>query len=337
MVWPVNFYTFTNVFTLKKHVRSKFSWIKESNYTLRSDELASWFLGLVLPGVLIGLGSLEGQDSFAYLKSFSLMFMSLAFIFFKYHAGYPHPSRFWSTACTVVVHGGLAINVLEACFFELAKFEDSKWFNYVNGVSGIASTIGLIVISHKYGCGVLKFDQHEKEELSEVQKNRMKDRIMRGDEVQMRCNLTPLYIVGYTFWNMGYMASYFPLQAALYIACSLEAPFLSAFVGHSDWLEFRVHSLLAVSNFSTFLWGANGGWIASHGFMGEIIAGDAFRIAVTIIGTLFNVAFLYEALFLVSKNKPHLGKGWWVCSHIDVADCHPKNEEVLAFEQDEDV
>ncbi len=254
MIWPVSYSMFTRYFNIG---------------SIRSDEVFSILLCLVMPTIVISLGSLDGQDIFAYIKSFSLMALAAAFIFFKYHS---RDTPGFRRACTVIMFTFLGINIMEAVVFELKEF-GLNYYNIANAVAGFLNTIGVVVIGYRFGAWI---------------------RNEGPDRIHMNLNLTPLWVVAYTVWNLAYMASYFPQQAALYGSVSLLVPLFLAFVIKADWLESRVHTLLIISVFSTLVGGLNGAFVATHGLLQDMFLSETYRASMSFTGLALNIFMLFK-------------------------------------------
>lgn len=270
VVWPVNFSTIYCAFKIGP---------------IRSDLFFSVFWGLILPVIIPAAGMFAGRDAFVWIKQFSLVTLSMIFVLFKYIMPFPHQSRKVSVACTLAVHGCLLVNIAEACYWEVAKLNQGP-YNYINGIGGAILIFCLCTYSYQWGCGVMCTPD---------------DKIR-----QMRCNLTPIFVIAYTIWNIEYNACYHPEKAMYYIFASLLAPLVGAFTGHIDWLEVRVHALLHAANLRLLPGGGNGPLISLIGIGESFYQNEALRYILSIISFLSCVLCAYESVRCVLKGESHI-------------------------------
>lgn len=190
----------------------------------RSDMIAGLWWNLILAGILIpALGGFVNRDGFVWIKSYSLVVITMQVWLFKYILGFPVPSQTMMWVQSIVLHGTLFVNIMEAVVWEVAVIGDDGP-HIASSVAGAILALTTPFYTYWYGVSIVEY--------------------YGGRVRQARCNLTPTWIFAYTLWNIEYNASYQPHKAAYYIWTTLFLPIGATFWGGHDWLETRAQMLL---------------------------------------------------------------------------------------------
>jgi len=276
---------------------------------LRSEVIFGVLFGFVFPGVILAaMQEYAGRDAFVYFKTYSLVVFCETLIVFKYFTGFPHQSLMLSWAQALILHGMLALNILEASLWELIVMNYTG-VNYLNGVNGLFLCLFTFFYTYYYGVGITSA-RYERER-------------------QLKANLTPSFILAYTFWNLEYMCTYWPDKCAYYVITTLFVPLFVAFVGRLDWLETRAHTLLYAISIRLFPWGGNGSLIATIGLGYGTFNDQGFKWAMCVLGVIFSAVSLVEGVLIVTKKRSYFAYGL-PADKFAISRDHPGSEALEA-------
>ncbi|GBG25508.1 Hypothetical Protein FCC1311_017272 [Hondaea fermentalgiana] len=280
-------------------------------FGVRSDFLGNLLLGVLLPMGIVASTVLVGRDAFVWMKILSLIGASTIFLLIKHV--FPPPNRIvqlpilgetrMNVLYSVLGHGVFMVNMVEEFVWELFLLQ-KKPYNIINGCNGVVLTIMVVMYAKRYGFSVMeRYDETTRE---------------------IRANLSPLFIVAYTLWNIEYNAVYHPEKAMYYVITSLLLPLLAAILGLHDWLEIRVISalhafILRISpvkisssvNATLFL--------GSLGFESEI-----FRYVFSSTAAFATLAVVVEVVARINRGRKHFDGPFNITSLISVDERHPE-------------
>ncbi|CAK9058145.1 Uncharacterized protein SCF082_LOCUS31051 [Durusdinium trenchii] len=293
MVFPVMYLQVTKVFEFRG---------------IRSEVFFYTLFGMGFPIFVLASGVLVGRDLFVWLKLISVMGGNIAMMQVKYLM--PPANRLvhmpvvgelrMSKVFSGLIHTVLAANIIEAVLWEATQLQGQA-YNFINAASGAAQIVTIAFTSKRFGVGI-------------NEKNNEKER-------HLQSNLTPIFILCYTMWNMEYNATYHPEKAFYYIIVSLMVPLLLAVLGSFDWLEARgailCHSLVLRLMPLSLAGPVNAClFIFFDAFVSEYL-----RYTWSIISGLLAIAMIYETIFRINMGKPHYS--FWWSSNIEVDERHP--------------
>jgi len=169
-------------------------------------------LGAALPAVLIAD---QTRSSLARTQVCNLGFLLLVLGASKLLFGSPSFDR----CRTALVHFALAFNILVGLAEgDWSTYKDSAQSSCTLGLGGLL-VVSQILFASNYGVAVAETEQ-------------------RG--VEVRSNLSLLWITAYSFWLVLSYATFHPEQAGYFIWISLLVPYATAILYHTDWLETHV-------------------------------------------------------------------------------------------------
>lgn len=278
---------------------------------IRSDLLAALLISVILPLGVVASTTLVGRNAYSWIKVISLMCASLIFTLIKHV--FPAANRIvelpifgearMSVLFSVLGHGIFMINMAEEVFWEIFALE-RKPYNLLNGSAGGLLTLLVIMYAKRYGFSVAESD----------------DMYTRS----IRANLTPLFIVAFTLWNIEFNAAYHPEKAIFYIVTANIVPLMAAFLGLHDWLEIRtiaaLHAyILRISPIKV------SSFVNATLFLGvPALESEIFRYLFSSLAAVATLAVLFEVSFRLITAKEHFDAPYGLTSRVSVDERHPE-------------
>lgn len=268
----------------------------------RSDLIFSFFIYNIWPITVCFIphgnrGSVR-DGALGYLAIFGSSFTIFIINVFKYHflkEKNNHQNNyvinFGESIRPLFCHGTYFIFCFQAVVWEFYMWEQGS-YHVINAVAGVLQLYTLVTISRKLGCGIEHTDN------------------ARGDIIQLRSNLTLLFIVANTIWNLEYIAEFSPRLATFSIFYTLFGPLYCAALGvyvpscRIDWLEFRAKSLggftILVYTFPALRISCI---ISAFNLWEDVFKSSDFRYCISAFSLVATIAALIQSFFLENSSS----------------------------------
>lgn len=282
--------------------------------TIRSDLIFGVMFGLFFPSWTLISGSLSDEDGYAVMRVVSLSIAACGILSVKYIM--PAPNRLvngvrMSFVYSQIGHGILIIGMLQSVIWEAFKLEEET-YNYINAACGGVLALTVMAYAKRYGLGVIE----------------------KGDTGrQLQSNLSPLFIIAFSLWQIEYNAAYQPDLAFYFIYTSVVVPLAAAFSGYADWFEFRIVALLHVTCLRLVPVDFSSPTNVVVFFGVETLQSASFRYTFAILTAIATLAVCAEVLLRINVSKPQFmlfGLG----SLVKLDNRHP---EVFYRDGDDDI
>lgn len=274
--------------------------------SFRSDLILSFLIYNIWPITICFIPhNIRGNvrdGAWGYLAIFGSSFSIFIINVFKYHflkEKNNHQNNyvinFGESIRPLFCHGTYFFYCFQAVVWEFYMRVQGS-YHVINAVAGLLQLCTLVTISRKLGCGIEHTDND------------------RGDIIQLRSNLTLLFIVANTIWNLEYIAEFSPRLATFSIFYTLIGPLYSALLSfyipssRIDWLEFRAKSLGAFTILVyTFPALRISCIISAFNLWEDFFKRSDFRYCISAFSLVATIAALIHSFFLESSSKnPHI-------------------------------